>query len=165
MKFNKSSFQTRLLLGVTALAIATASCSPIVRRHGYLVDQRLINNLEVDLLTQREVQRMMGSPSTVGNYEGETWYYITSTIERYAWRKPTVTHRRVVAVKFNDETKIIADIAEYGIKDGRIINFSTRETPTKGRELSFLEQLFGNVGRVSADTLTDPNNQRQDPNL
>jgi outer membrane protein assembly factor BamE (lipoprotein component of BamABCDE complex) len=162
MKFVTPSRSVRLLLAATAFSVAASSCAPIVRSHGYLPDQRLINNLEVDLLTKREVERMLGSPSTVGEYEGETWYYVSSTIEKYAWRRPTVTRRRVVAVKFNDETDIIAQVANYGIADGRVINFSNRETPTKGRELSFIEQLFGNVGRISAEDLADPNNQNRD---
>ncbi|TNE37215.1 MAG: outer membrane protein assembly factor BamE [Alphaproteobacteria bacterium] len=161
MKFNKSSLKTRMLLGVTVFALTTASCAPIVRQNGHLMDQRVINNLEVGLITQREVSRMMGAPSTVGDFDGETWYYITSVIEQYAWRAPTVTNRQIVAVKFDNESHLIASVDKYGIEDGRIINFSKRETPTKGRELSFLEQLFGNVGRVSAEDLTDPNNQNQ----
>lgn len=111
--------------------------------------------LEEGLQTKREVRRMLGSPSTVGSFDGETWYYISSTIHTFAWRPPEVKKRSVLAVKFDDED-VVASIDRYGIKDGRIINFSNRKTPTKGKELTFLEQLFGNVGRVSTESVANP---------
>ena len=33
------------------------------------------------------------------------------------------------------------------LKDGKVIAYNGRETPTRGRELTILEQLLGNVGR------------------
>ena len=34
-----------------------------------------------------------------------------------------------------------------GLDDGQDVAMSDRETPTRGRELTILEQLLGNVGR------------------
>ena len=35
----------------------------------------------------------------------------------------------------------------YTLKDGKAIAFNDRETPTRGREMTVLEQLLGSVGR------------------
>ena len=35
----------------------------------------------------------------------------------------------------------------FTLRDGKVIAFNGRETPTRGRELSVLEQLLGTVGR------------------
>ena len=35
----------------------------------------------------------------------------------------------------------------YTLKDGKVIAFNNRETPTRGREMTILEQLLGSVGR------------------
>ena len=35
------------------------------------------------------------------------------------------------------------------LKDGRVIAFNGRETPTRGRELTVLEQLLGTLGQGS----------------
>ena len=40
-------------------------------------------------------------------------------------------------------------VNNYTLKDGKVIAFNGRETPTRGRELTILEQLLGNVGRGS----------------
>ena len=39
------------------------------------------------------------------------------------------------------------------IEDGRYVNYSDRKTPTRGREVSVLEQIFGSVGRLPTDRL------------
>ncbi len=33
----------------------------------------------------------------------------------------------------------------YSLKDGRVIAFNGRETPTRGREMTVLEQLLGSI--------------------
>ena len=46
---------------------------------------------------------------------------------------------------------LVSDVAEYGLEDGRVVAIADRETPTRGRELTFLEQLLGNVGRLPTE--------------
>jgi outer membrane protein assembly factor BamE (lipoprotein component of BamABCDE complex) len=43
----------------------------------------------------------------------------------------------------------VESFAHYGLEDGRIINFSDRTTPTRGREMTILQQLISNAGNVS----------------
>ena len=45
------------------------------------------------------------------------------------------------------------DKKEYGLEDGNVIAFNTNATPTRGRELTILQQLFGNLGRLGAGNL------------
>jgi outer membrane protein assembly factor BamE (lipoprotein component of BamABCDE complex) len=61
---------------------------------------------------------------------------------------PTEVERQVVAIRF-DASDRVESFAHYGLEDGRIVNFSSRETPTRGREMSILEQMFSNVGNIS----------------
>ena len=55
--------------------------------------------------------------------------------------------RDVVAISFNKESEAVESVNNYTLKDGKVIAFNGRETPTRGRELTILEQLLGNVGR------------------
>ena len=36
----------------------------------------------------------------------------------------------------------MTDVRHYSLKDGHVIAFETRTTPARGRELTFLQQLF-----------------------
>lgn len=158
-RFSGSSAIKGALIG--ALVLGVPACTPIVKNHGYILNEEDLKQLETGKQNQTQVRQLMGSPSTVANFNGETWFYINSTLSLYAWQKPEVIHRKVVAIKFDNETKQIASINNYGLEDGRVIDFVTRETPTKGRELTFLEQLLGNVGRQSADQFDDEAQRRR----
>jgi outer membrane protein assembly factor BamE (lipoprotein component of BamABCDE complex) len=54
----------------------------------------------------------------------------------------------VVVVGF-DDTGLVRDVRRYTLEDGKLIDPVTRKTPAPGKELSFLEQLVGNVGRFN----------------
>lgn len=150
-------FKTAVLqrvLAVVALTSAlalTSACAPVMESHGYFAKQADLDAVKEGGQSQREIEMMMGSPSTIAAFDPNTWYYIGSISNAFAWRAPVVLSRHVVAIKFDDETKTVTDLKEYTILDGRVVAFSDDVTPTKGRELSILEQLLGNVGRTSAD--------------
>src|SRR6185295_17158399 len=76
-----------------------------------------------------------------------TWYYISTEQERYAFFQPDVTKRSILAVQFSEDGKV-ADIRNYGIEDGQVIALVDRETPSRGKEMSFLQQMFGNMGAM-----------------
>jgi outer membrane protein assembly factor BamE (lipoprotein component of BamABCDE complex) len=49
-----------------------------------------------------------------------------------------------VAVYFNP-SQTVDQVAHYGLKDGIVINYYNGETPARGKDLSVLEQIFGNI--------------------
>ena len=44
--------------------------------------------------------------------------------------------------KFFEKDGKVTDLRRYSLKDGNVVDYSSRITPTKGRELTFLQQLF-----------------------
>ena len=55
--------------------------------------------------------------------------------------------RDIVAIAFDPATEQVASVNKYSLKDGKVFALNDRETPTRGREMTILEQLLGNVGR------------------
>jgi outer membrane protein assembly factor BamE (lipoprotein component of BamABCDE complex) len=49
-----------------------------------------------------------------------------------------------VAVSF-DEAEKVKTVNSYTLADGKVIALNGRVTPTRGRELTIIEQLLGNV--------------------
>lgn len=146
----------KLMAGVVIVAIAATACSPIVRRHGYVPESAALSEIKIGEDSRSSVLATYGNPSTTALFEGDTWYYITNVQERLGFLKPHTSDRSVTAVEFNAGGTVIRT-AEYTLEDGRVVDFVSRETPTRGRELSILEQLLGNVGRLPTDQLDQEN--------
>ena len=148
------------VVALTSVLALSSACAPVMESHGYFAKRADLDVIKKGGLSQREIEMMMGSPSTIAAFDPNTWYYIASVSNAFAWKAPVVISRHVVAIKFDEETKTVKDLKEYTILDGRVIAFSDDVTPTKGRELSILEQLLGNVGRTGTDQLlSDPNKE------
>jgi outer membrane protein assembly factor BamE (lipoprotein component of BamABCDE complex) len=135
-----------------ALVFLSASCSPIVENRGYVFDEKLLDQIKVNETISNDVMDILGSPSTTSVIDASTWYYIYSKAETVAFYNPTVTDRRVLAVSFDDDDKV-NNLKYYGLEEGKIISYVDRTTPTRGRELTVLQQLFGNLGRLGAGSL------------
>jgi outer membrane protein assembly factor BamE (lipoprotein component of BamABCDE complex) len=137
-------------VGILVLAAALlANCNPIVDHRGYLPRQGDMQNLQPGM-SKVEVEALLGSPSTTAtiNFAGDSYYYISSVVEERAFLRPKEVERQVVAIRFN-QTDQVESFAHYGLEDGQVVNFSNRETPTRGRELTILQQLISNAGNVA----------------
>lgn len=142
--------KVRMTAAVLVLAAGVSACNPALRSHGhrYSLDEEPVITPAED--TRQTVLQRFGNPSTTGVFEEDTWYYISSTRETLAYLRPATRDRRVIAVTFNAEG-VVAEVEEYGLEDGRVVAYSETETPTRGRELSVIEQILGNVGSLPTD--------------
>ena len=134
------------------LVLMISSCSPIVENRGHVFDEKLLDQIEINKTISNDVMSILGSPSTTSAIDSSTWYYIFSKAETIAFYRPEVTDRRVLAVSFGNDNKV-NNLKYYGLEDGKIISYVDRTTPTRGRELTILQQLFGNLGRLGAGSL------------
>ena len=139
-------------LAYVALAVAltgAAGCAPITSHHGFQVIEASPKDVKVGVDTKSTVRGKLGSPSATSTFDPNTWFYVNSVKARVAFRRPTTVSRDVTAIVFNKETEMVEDIRNYTLKDGKAIAYNGRETPTRGREMTVLEQLLGTVGRGS----------------
>ena len=104
--------------------------------------------MEPGIDTRATVLARLGSPSTKSIFDDNTWYYMTVQQETFAFYKPKVTARTITGIRFN-EGDVVEELLEYDVEDGRVLTYASRETPTLGRQLTFLEQLLGSIGNVA----------------
>lgn len=149
-----SSFKSRrgyrrALAAVCLLGLA--ACQPVIDYRGYQAKPGDMDRVYVGM-PKSEVEATLGSPSTTASvtYQGDSYYYISSRMEQRAFFTPEETDRQVYAIRF-DQNDQVASFANYGLEDGQIVNFSTRKTPTVGKELTILQQIFANVGRFKGE--------------
>ncbi len=131
-----------------------SGCAQTVKNHGYAPDDELLAEITAGTDTRGSVRRKIGRPSTTGVFTETGWYYVATKVEHYLYHAPKVSDRRVVAVRF-DASDVVSGVNVYGIEDGRIIDLQTRTTPTHGRKLTILQQLFGNLGTLTGEQFLD----------
>ena len=136
---------------IGCLAVASA-CSPTVHSHGYTPRAGELNDIAIGRDTRQSVQQRLGRPSTVSTFTDDEWYYISVTTETTAFFAPEVVEQRVVTVSFDDQG-VVADVGRYGLEDGRVVDLVARTTPTSGRKLTLIQQIFANLGRFSTDQI------------
>ncbi len=142
--------RTRLLSGAAAAAIVVAAgaCSQTVENHGNIPDPEIVTSIRIGKTNREQVSEMLGTPSAVSTFDKESWYYIGARTSRFAFLEPEILERKVLVVRF-DEKGIVQQLGTLSKEDGREVQIVERKTPTRGRELTILEQLIGNIGRFS----------------
>lgn len=140
-----------VVLAIVLGTMSLSACSAVVEERGYVYDQDEFEKIQAGLTSEAEVSELLGTPSTIVTVNGKAWFYISSTFEKLTFYEPEEIDRKVVAIYF-DESDIVEEIGYYGLEDGRIIDFRTRKTPTRGKELTVLGQVFGNLGRFNANS-------------
>ena len=145
------SIFARIAAGGVLLGLA-ASCSPVIKLHGYAPVEEEMAGIRAGQDTRGSVRRKIGRPGGTGIFTDEGWFYVSSKVEHFTFYEPEVIDRRVVAILF-DERDFVRSVNAYGLDDGKIVDLETNTTPTFGRELTILEQAFGNVGVITEDLL------------
>jgi outer membrane protein assembly factor BamE (lipoprotein component of BamABCDE complex) len=140
-------FAVVMLAGGTLLG--AVACAPVQNQRGYVPNQEAISSIQVGTDTKEMVSMKLGEPSTLATFGGDTWYYISAHVEQNAFFAPRAIERNILAVEFGGDGKVMG-VERYTLADGRIVDFQTRETPTRGRTLTILQQFFnavpGNIG-------------------
>jgi outer membrane protein assembly factor BamE (lipoprotein component of BamABCDE complex) len=137
---------------VLCAALGAAGCAPTYTTHGFTPQAEVLDTIEAGTDTRGSVLRKLGRPSSSGTFDSSVWYYVASKMEEFAFYEPTVVDRKVVVVKF-DDAGLVTAVNRYGVEDGKVVDLVTRTTPTFGRELTVLQQIMGNVGRVDPGAL------------
>lgn len=150
---------------VAALLTATAvvgGCTPVTAMNGFIAVDTQPTDIKVGDDTVNSVRTKLGSPSTVSAFDKHTWYYITQTSDKMAYLYPQLKSRKVVAISFDKDDKV-TEVKALTLRDGYDLAYEKRETPTRGRELSWIEQVLGTIGRGGTGVLpqdNDPGNPR-----
>lgn len=136
----------RTLLAVTLVG----ACSPVITNHGHRLDPDVIAEIQPGVTSREEVFRLLGSPSSIGTFDSERWYYISQRTEELSFYQRELTEQDVLAVEF-DAAGIVSDLGRRDLAQALAIEPAPERTETLGNELTLLQQLLGNVGRFNTN--------------
>ena len=133
-----------------AIALAGASlaggCAPISTYSGFQAIEANPRDVKPGQDSKASVRGRLGSPSTVSAFDPNVWIYMNQMKETVAFFRPQVTRRDITVITFDKETEAVKTVDNLTLADGKVIAFNGRETPTRGRELTIVEQLIGSIG-------------------
>ena len=136
-------------------AVAAAGCSSIKDHRGYLVDQMLLDSVQPGVDNKLSVERTLGRPTFTSQFGEPTWYYVSINTKQAPFTRPQANEQLVLKVKF-DPAGNVTGIERTGMEKVVRLNPDGDKTPTLGRERTFFEDLFGNIGSVGAPGAAAP---------
>jgi outer membrane protein assembly factor BamE (lipoprotein component of BamABCDE complex) len=138
-----SGFGARHLLSLAILSLGLAACAHSYVQ-GNVVDPDLLSQIKPGELSKQQVQSLIGTPSSVSTFDQNTWYYISKETQRYAFFDPELINQKVIEIDFDKSGKVLA-IHKFGAKDARDVELVERTTPTRGKSLGVLDQLWATM--------------------
>lgn len=85
---------------------------------------------------------ILGTPSATSTVGGEAWYYVSQRTERQlAFLNPKIMDQHVLAIYFDKEKKV-QRTADYGLDDGKVIDFQSRITPPAGGDSGLVRSIL-----------------------
>ena len=143
--------QIASLTALVAALVVTSGCTRLRAHQGYIGDQTLLSSVQPGVDNKESVQASLGRPTFVGQFDKNDWYYYARDTRQLAFAQPTATEQFVLKVRF-DEAGNVASVTQTGKELISKISPEGDKTPTLGRNTSFFEELFGNIGSVGAGT-------------
>jgi outer membrane protein assembly factor BamE (lipoprotein component of BamABCDE complex) len=138
-------------VATVSAALALACCSPDIEQRGDLLTHDQIAQIHPGKTTKDQVVEILGSPSSVGVFNPNAWYYISKRTSQTSFFLPKTTDQQVLVLDFNKDG-VVEAVDHKGLKDAEDIAPAPGATPAPGRELTFLEQIIGNLGRFSSSS-------------
>jgi len=137
------------LCALLASAALVTGCAPTNVYQGFQAIENKPADTKIGIDTKSSVTTRLGSPSAVSTFDPNVWFYISQVTQTQSFYTPKAVRRDIVVLTFDKQDEKVAKMDTLSLKDGRVIAFNGRETPTRGRELTALEQLIGSLGNAS----------------
>ena len=127
-------------------------CMGIKEHKGYVLDKELASAIQVGVDNKESVTKTLGRPSFTGQFDANDWYYISQDTKRVPLRSQKVMDQDVLHVRFDTAGNVTSVDTTDETLVARISPVDDR-TPTLGRQRSFFDELFGNIGVLNQGAL------------
>ena len=131
----------------------STSCIKTIHTCGHIFKDSEIHDIE-KAKDKKDVEGILGSPTTVSYFGQETWFYITTRKETIAFLPSKVLEQYIVAITFNENK--VDEILRYTEKNANGVISVSEYTVTKGNDISAAQHMFGNLGRFNSNKVLEP---------
>lgn len=149
--FPQGSRLVNAVIGVV-MAVALSACVAQFRNHGYMPTAEALGTLQIGADTKDSVREKVGAPGVEGILASSGWYYVRSRFQHLGAFEPKEVDREVLALSF-DGQGVLRNVERFGLDQGRVVVLERRVTEANVQGVTFIQQLFGNLGNISAEQL------------
>ena len=146
----------RHVLAAGAIVLLATACQPTISTHGHQIDSTMLSQIQPGVTSREQVERLLGSPSTIGTFDKESWFYVSQRSEVMSFYQADITQQDVVRVDF-DANGIVSDVRAHGLELAQAVQPDPNQTRTMGNELTVVQQFIGNIGRFNSSPEMRPN--------
>lgn len=136
-----------LLVGASLLG-GCSFLAPPAQPRGNRIDADQLKQLVPGVSSQADATALLGSPTTKGTFDQNTWIYIGGMTRPVVGGTLAVLSQKVVELRFDDRG-VLREAKALDKANALPATMVARTTPSPGTEASVLQQLFGNVGRFT----------------
>ena len=133
-------------LGLAVAGVALlGACVGTKEHRGYVLDKELAAAIQVGVDNKDSVTKTLGRPTFTGQFDANDWYYVARDTKAIAFRSQKVMDQDVVHIRFD----AAGNVAAINRTDETLvakIDPVDDKTPTLGRNRSFFDEIFGNIG-------------------
>lgn len=139
------------LTALVAVMAVTSGCTRLKAHQGYVGDATLLAAVQPGVDNKQSVEASLGRPTFVGQFDKSDWYYYARDTKQLAFAQPKASNQYVLRVRFDPAGNVVS-ANQTGMEGIANISPEGDKTPTLGRNTSFFEEIFGNIGSVGAGT-------------
>ena len=123
------------------ISVVLFGCSPIIKPHGYYIEDILYNEI-IDLgASKQDVFKSLGSPSVKVEDVDNTWLYITNTKEQKIFSEDVLLAQMVFSFKF-DKHDILIEQSVYETNEANDLIQDSMQTSTGESNYSVIDQII-----------------------
>jgi outer membrane protein assembly factor BamE (lipoprotein component of BamABCDE complex) len=138
-----------MAIALSAGLLLSSGCTQLKAHQGYVGDAKLLQSVQAGVDNKDSVTASLGRPTFIGQFDTNDWYYFARDTKQLAFAKPKASNQFVLHIRF-DGAGNVASVKQSAMENIARISPEGDKTPTLGREKSFFEELFGNIGSVGA---------------
>lgn len=137
----KTIFLTLMVL------VFVTGCAPTTQTRGNFIEAEDIALIQPAVSTESDVLNILGTPTSKAVFNESVWYYVGLKTAKESFFDEQVTDRQIIRVAFDDQGLVQGlDRVEDEALD---VPIASRVTPTSGNEVTFIQQILGNIGKFN----------------
>ena len=113
--------------------------------HGNLPDAQLVSILKVGIDSKKSTTQILGEPTFRGVLGDNSFYYVGTVNSKLAFLDPKLDTQFILELNFDKNNKL-KKLYLYDENESIDVSMSSLETKHSGKKLTFLQQIFGNIG-------------------